>query len=411
MANKFTTNKQKELILNILPNLSVEKIEQLILLLLEENYEEIKKLLKDQKKEKIDKILSITKKDLKEESHDKNKETETEHFTKEGHKKIDALEKKISESEKITKDNFYKHPAHFKYVAYLLNQIEDKYHDSKLRLRLRKSFLGEQEDSATTYHKVKMFKEYSAQKDKSLEQYLKEKPNMLRNDFSDEDLIKISNSIVSTLRDYYYGEFIGLKNYNDYVIKNEDSDNEKRKKARKLRFLDAAITSQHGEFGATNEQIFRSLKQMQEQKMPFGSKTMLDQIDEHIFSPAIEHHKRVTRDRILNTFLTHKNFGQFQHYLNDYLAQNPDIPKTHQENLRKLYQDRNLDNAKNIFGQLMSKGMGNYPIAEKTQFEIMKKMYSEHNQEEKDKYKQYITENINDESKKYSAHNSRKTKK
>lgn len=399
MEKKRFTNKQKELIYFILEKsekkYSIMEIEKIISLIYEEKSDELKKMLSKEKKEILNAILSVSKENLKELEYGPKEEKETHFFSKEGYKKPEVLEKKIEDSEIITKENFEKHPAHFKYVAYLLNQLDQKYHESNLRLNLRKTFLGEDETSHT-YHGVKMFNTYLDEKNTN--GVFPQKNQLLRKDFSDDELIRITNSLIASLRDYYYQDFLGLKNYEKYILKKSDSDDEKRKKIRQLRFLDAPITSQYGEFGVPADFIFKKLKQMQELNIPFSEETLMDHVEQEIFTPMIDRHRSETKEKILNTFLTNKNFYQFQHFMDRQVKENPDIPDLYKEQIRKLYTEKNLDAAKKVFSHFVPKGMGNYNTDRKQEFELMKKMYEEHNKEKKDeKTKHYFIDVENKE--------------
>ncbi|MFA6088735.1 MAG: hypothetical protein WC755_02635 [Candidatus Woesearchaeota archaeon] len=384
MTKKKVTNKQKELLLDILKNHTLKDIEHIIELLYENKIEEIKEILKKENKETIDKVLSITKDKLKELEYDEKKETETKNLAKDGYKKPENIESKIKDTDKITKENFEKHPAHFKYAAYLINQIEEQYHDSNIRLKLRKTFLGEDKTS-NTYHGVKMYDEF---KKKEYNKGFKDSNQLLRKDFNDEELIKIANSLIATLRDYYYKEFLGLKNYDKYVIKKSDSDEVKADKTDKLRFLDASITSKSGDFGMSNERIFDTLKQIREIKVPFGKGTMMDYVEQHIINPMMEKHREETKEKILQNTITENNFIHLQHALNDKIKNNNDLSEGHIKNIEELYREKSLHKARNIFSQIMPKGMGNYNVAEKEQFEQMQKIYGSLNEKYKEAKKE-----------------------
>lgn len=382
----FKDRRIKEKLVKLSKNrLSISEMETIIPLLRSGTFEKVYSFLKQKKKQDlIENILSLSSEELEEDLEqpsqlekmtDGGEEEASSTFTVEGYKKPESLEKKVEEHEPVTEDNFEKHPLHFKYAMYLLNQLEHHYHDSKIKQRLRKTFLGQNKE-ASTYHGVPMFRKLSTGED---EKYMADTAQNLRNDFSDKELMKITTALIGTLRDYYYGEFLGMENYEKYLLRKSDTPKERKKKIDKLRYLDSAIINQQI-FGIVPDDIFQYLKQQQETHAPFGGRQQIMQGAEQLFQHMTDRHKEEIKQKILDTTISPTNRNAALYTLQDEMEKNPDFGDMQKKQLfQDLFYKGNTNAAKKVF-ETLSHGYGHDALKHehKDNFERLQKLYGKY---------------------------------
>lgn len=349
--------------------LSVSNIEQIIKNLKEKNYHEIKNILeKSGKEDVIDTIINLNEDEENLEEIIDDEDFKSIYFDEKGHKKPEYIDKLPSDDHPINKDTYEKHPAHFRYVSHLVQKLDEDASQLHLRNKLRGVFLGT-DKAADTYHGVKMFKDGISNDE------IRMNPGMyIRNDFNDEELISISNALIAKMRRHYFQDVLKLTNYDDYVIKNSDSEEVKEEKRKELRYLDTTLNA---EMGVNNEVIYKILKGVQDKSGQFGG-DVLNTVEQDLFGRVAEIHKENLKNKIMNSSINYKNIFEAQQFLSYHINQT-DIPDSYKKEFMHAYQTGDLDKIKQGI-QIISPEFNNYNFENKKEYDVMHKTYMDHSE-------------------------------
>jgi len=108
--------------------------------------------------------------------------------------------------------------------------------------------------------------------------------------------------------------------------------------------------------------------------------TILEYAEQHIFQPMINQHRQLTKEKILDSAITLKNFDNAQHFINEHIEDHPQLSDAAKLEMSKAYEQKDLQKIKQSFGML-SKKFENFNYEERNKFHKMQDMYGQFNKE------------------------------